>query len=172
MEIGHLLIVRALPSVSAALCLSLLVACAGEPANDAEATVTQQAAPETADNAYADDLAAASDNAPDAPQEVVEGIFAGTLPCDGCEEMLAVDATLHLRPDGGFELIERQADGGETVEHAGVWYASDDGRAILLADDHGHGHRVFEWHGDDALRLLPDAPPLDDAEPVLLVRAD
>ena len=40
---------------------------------------------------------------------------------------------------------------------------------VLLADD--HGHRVFEWQGEDALRLLPDAP-LDDAEPVLLVRAD
>lgn len=150
---------------SAVLCLSLLAACTREPSAEpaaAAAPALATAPPAPAASAPADD--------PDVPP--AEGIFAGTLPCDGCEEALAVDATLHLRADGGFELVERQAAGGETVEHAGVWYASDDGRAILLADDHGHGHRVFEWHGDDALRLLPDAPPVDDADPVLLVRAD
>ena len=153
-------------AVAAALCLSLLAACTREPSAEpaaAAAPALATAPPAPAASAPADD--------PDVPP--AEGIFAGTLPCDGCEEALAVDATLHLRADGGFELIERQAAGGETIEHAGVWYASDDGRAILLADDHGHGHghRVFEWQGEDALRLLPDAP-LDDAEPVLLVRAD
>ncbi len=151
-------------AVAAALCLSLLAACTREPSAEpaVAAPALATAPPAPAANAPADD----PDVAP------AEGIFAGTLPRDGCEEALAVDATLHLRADGGFELIERQTAGGETIEHAGVWYASDDGRAILLADDHGHGHRVFEWHGDDALRLLPDAPPVDDADPVLLVRAD
>ena len=151
-------------AVAAALCLSLLAACTREPSAEpaVAAPALAPAPPAPAANAPADD----PDVAP------AEGIFAGTLPRDGCEEALAVDATLHLRADGGFELIERQTAGGETIEHAGVWYASDDGRAILLADDHGHGHRVFEWHGDDALRLLPDAPPVDDADPVLLVRAD
>ncbi|QCO67934.1 copper resistance protein NlpE [Luteimonas yindakuii] len=147
----------------AAACLLVVAGCAREPTDDVE-----PAAALTVAGAGAGSV---DGPAVDPSPPSTEGVFEGALPCDGCDHAQAVDATLHLRPDGGFELIERQADGGETIEHAGVWYASDDGRAILLADDHGHGHRVFEWQGDDALRLLPDAP-VDDAEPVVLVRAD
>lgn len=164
--------IAALPA-GAALCLSLVAACTGDPASD-PAPVAPEAAVvprTTAENTSAGPPTVPSDNASEALHDVVEGVFSGTLPCDGCEDTLVLDATLHLRADGGFDLVERHTDGEATIEHAGVWYASDDGRAILLADDHGHGHRVFEWHGEDALRLLPDAP-MDDAEPVLLVRAD
>ena len=101
-----------------------------------------------------------------------EGVFTGTLPCETCDGAGTVDATLHLHRHGGFDLVERAEDGEEAIRHVGTWYASDDGRAILLADEDGHGgHHVFEWHGEDALRLAPDEPVDPDA-PLLLVRTD
>lgn len=103
-----------------------------------------------------------------APQP--EGVFTGTLPCADCP---GIETTLYLHADGGYELVERERGNAPASRRQGVWYSSADGRAILIADDvHGAGHHIFEWYGEDALRLLPGEPQAGWEDTFLLVRAD
>lgn len=103
----------------------------------------------------------------DAP---IPGTFTGTLPCAGCP---GIEATLRLHADGGYELSERRAGSGDMQVRSGVWFASEDGRAILIADGEDAGdHHIFEWYGDDALKLLATDPPTDPEADHLLQRAE
>lgn len=99
-----------------------------------------------------------------------EGVFTGVMPCETCP---GLETTLYLHADGGYELVEREGDHAPASRRQGVWYASADGNAILIADDeNGAGHHIFEWYGEDALRLLPDASDPDWEDAFLLVRAN
>ncbi|MCD9030951.1 copper resistance protein NlpE [Luteimonas sp. Y-2-2-4F] len=144
--------------------LALLALCPaacerGRPPPDAGRAGPAAAAPAAAPAAAADAEAEAATGEPDAEAAGIaqaSGTFAGTLPCADCA---GIETTLRLHADGGYDLIERPAGEAEPDVHHGVWFVSDDGRAILIASDAGAGdHHIFEWQGEDALRLLAQAP--------------
>lgn len=127
-------------------------------AEPAAATTAPTPAPAADTHAGADAAAAIDAEAEAAAAGIAQasGTFAGTLPCADCA---GIETTLRLHADGGYDLIERPAGESEPDVHHGVWFVSDDGRAILIASDADAGdHHIFEWQGEDALRLLAQAP--------------
>ncbi|WP_024890704.1 copper resistance protein NlpE N-terminal domain-containing protein [Luteimonas huabeiensis] len=145
------------------LALLLALSALGQAGCDREVATETAAADappvSAADRAAADAQAEVGIEAAATAIAQVSGTFAGTLPCADCA---GIETTLRLHADGGYDLIERRAGEAEADTHHGVWFVSDDGRAILIASDADAGdHHIFEWQGDDALRLL--APAADRA---------
>jgi len=102
---------------------------------------------------------AASDRESAPPVDIgtLPGVYAGVFPCENC---LATDARLWLRPDGIYFMSQdrRAAEDGEveSTHTIGLW-AWDTGDRELVLRAHGPERRFY--YAEDTLRMLvPGAP--------------